>query len=445
MVISAGIVLAVIVLGFVLSRALLKLGVELSLLVAAVVGGVFYAMQRALSSVAGDSITPLDLIRHLVEGSFTYFDVCLIFITATLFINLIKESGGITFIVRNIVARFYNHRFICLLLLTIIMLIPGALTGSGAATILTVGALVGAVLLNMGVSKTKTVAAVFLCACMGAVAPPINLWAMMAAAGSNMPYTGFFLPLLVLSLFGALFSMFWLAGRSSEAPDYDRVMAALPLAPEGMNWARVLIPFILFLGLILAGRLLPFAMPILGLPLVFVISAIAAVLCSPKRLKVFDIAGQTIRSLIPLVGVMVVLGILIQIMALSGARGLISLAVVSLPLTVLFATLWLILPVSEGALQYAVAPLLGVPLVMLFNMQGLNVIIALSAMSVMWALGDCLPPTAVVGRATVMELEYKGRYYGEFVKTCLFPMLVILLVSTLFIIYSRQLSFLVGG
>jgi len=73
-------------------------------------------------------------------------------------------------------------------------------------------------------------------------------------------------------------------------------------------------------------------------------------------------------------------------MALSGARGLISLGVVTLPLTVLFATLWLILPWSEGLVQYAAAPLLGIPLILLFNMKGLNPIIALSAMAVMWPL-----------------------------------------------------------
>ena len=51
--------------------------------------------------------------------------------------------------------------------------------------------------------------------------------------------------------------------------------------------------------------------------------------------------------------------------------------VVILPLKVLFATLFIILPVSEGILQYAVAPLLGVPLIMLFNMKGMDVIVAM--------------------------------------------------------------------
>lgn len=431
MLVHSSIVLAILVVTFIVARMAFKLCIELSIFAAAIVGGIYHTHTLP--------------VRHLVEGAFTYFDVCLIFITATLFINLFKEAGGIAFMVQRILRRFHNQRKICLMLLTLIMLIPGALTGAGAATVLTVGSLVGTVLMGMGVSHTRTAAAIFLCACMSAAAPPVNLWAMMTAAGSNMPYVGFMLPLLVLTVSGALFSMFWLAGRGTEIVDIDKVLNELPVPPENMNWFRVAVPFVVFIGLILAGRLMPHAMPVLGLPLIFVLSSFAVLLVSPRRLPLFAITGDTVRSLIPLVGIMIAVGILIQIMALSGARGLISLAVVTLPLAVLFCSLWFILPVSEGLLQYAVAPLLGVPLVMLFNMRGMDVVIALSAMSVMWPLGDCLPPTAVVGRATVMELKYKGQYYAEFLKACLVPGGVILLVCTLFIVYSKKLTFLIGG
>ena len=56
---------------------------------------------------------------------------------------------------------------------------------------------------------------------------------------------------------------------------------------------------------------------------------------------------ETIYKLLPLVGIMVVVGALIQVLALSGARDVISLHVVILPLSTLFATLFIILPISE--------------------------------------------------------------------------------------------------
>jgi len=424
----AGMILVVIAVVFAVARWL-KLTIELSMFVAAIAG--------ALAHGAGIPV------RHIVDGAFTYFDVCLIFITATFFMNLLKEAGGVTYIIRSIITTFHKQRFVCLLLLTLVLLVPGALTGSGAVTVLIMGTLVGSVLTYMGISETRTAAIIFLCAAMSAAAPPINLWAMMAAAGSNMPYVGFMQPLLIITVSGALLSMFIL-GWKGKAVDLEKALKELPTPPEKMNLLRVIIPFLVFFALVLAGRIWPFKMPILGLPLMFLISAFAVFLISPKKLPLLEIASTTIRQLIPLVGIMIVVGVLIQIMALSGARGLISLGVVTLPLTTLFATLWLILPWSEGLVQYAAAPLLGVPLILLFNMKGLDPIIALSAMAVMWPLGDCLPPTAVVGRATVIELKYKGSYYGEFVKTCLIPMLIILFICTLFIIFSKPLSFLVG-
>lgn len=426
----ASLVLAVIVGAFLVAK-LCRISTELSMFLAAVAGG--------LASGAG-----LSLIRHLVEGTFTYFDVCLIFLTATFFMTLVKESGGVAFIVRRIVATFATRKVMCLLLLTLVMLIPGALTGSGAASVLTVGALVGAVLAAMGVEETRRVAIVFLCAAMSAAAPPINLWAMMAAAGANMPYTGFGLPLGILSVTGALFAMFFLAGGSKPV-EVEKVLRALPEAPQGMGWGRVLAPFFLLALLVVAGRLAPFSMPVLGLPLIFLLCAGMTILLSPRKLPLWKILGDTVEALLPLVGIMVVVGALIQVMALSGARGLISLSVVTLPLSVLYATLFLILPVSEGMLQYAVAPLLGVPLIMLFNMKGLDPVVALSAMAILWPLGDCLPPTAVVGRAAVLELGYKGNYWSGFVKTCLVPLAFIAALATLFLVYSARIGAVLGG
>ncbi len=435
-------VLGVIVAVFALSKYL-KFTTELSMFAATLAALAAHAVLP--KGVDPRSALPFsEMIRHLVEGSFTYFDVCLIFLTATYFMALYKEAGGVAFIVREIVRTFHSRRIVCLLLLVVVMMVPGAITGSGATTVLTVGSLVGAVLVSMGVPEDKRVALIFLLAAMSAACPPINLWAMMASAGANMPYVGFAIPLAILSISGALFSAFWLAGRGKSV-DLDKALADLPEVPAGWNWGRASLPFVVLIALVLAGRILPYSFPILGLPLIFMISGLTVLFVSPVKPRLFPVACATVKNLLGLVGIMVVVGILIQVTALSGVRGLLSLAVVTLPLSVLFYTLWIILPVSEGVLQYAVAPLFGVPLIMLFNMKGLNPIISLAAWSVMWPLGDCLPPTAVVGRASVMELNYKGSYFGGFVKATLVPMAFILLLSTLFMVYSKELSNVIGG
>jgi TRAP-type C4-dicarboxylate transport system permease large subunit len=414
---------------FAIARAL-KITTELSMLAAAIAG-----------AVAHGAWLPT---RHIVDGAFTYFDVTLIFITATFFMNLLKHAGGVNFIIRGIIRRFHKHRALTLLFLALVMLIPGALTGAGSVTVLVMGALVATVLSYMGIRKDRVAAIIFLCAAMSAAAPPINLWAMMAAAGANMPYVGFFLPLAIVSVLGSVFSMFYLGWKGTPV-ELDKIMAELPEPTEGMRAWKVTLPFVILLGLMLAGRVWPWTMPTIGLPLMFVIVSAVTAVISPVRLPLFKIARETVEALLPLIGVMVVVGILVQIMALTGARGLISLGVVTLPLGVIFATLWLILPFAEGLVQYAAAPLLGIPLLFLLNMKGINPIIALSGMAVMFPIGDMLPPTTVVGRATAMTVGYTGPYYKGFVKQCLVPSAFILLMGTLYIIFGNELKFLVAG
>ena len=435
-------VIAVIVVVFAVAKKM-KANTEITLLLAAL--GALVAHLILPMGVDERSVLPFtEIIRHLVEGTFNYFDVCMTFLTATFFMTLYKETGGVSYLVRQIVGRFYKRRVLCLLLLLVVMMVPGAVTGSGATTVLTVGGLVGSVLAAMGVKEDRRVALVFLLAAMSAACPPINLWTMMAAAGANMPYVGFTAPLALLSIAGALFATFYLTrGTKSDAP-VDEVLSTLPEAPNGWNALRAFIPFIVMLVLILGARVIPAYWPVIGLPMIFMLSAAAVLLCAPKKVNVMEVAVTTVVNLKELVGIMVVVGILNQVLTLTGARGLISLGVVILPIGLLFAALWLILPVAEGVLQYAVAPLLGVPLIMLFNMKGYNAVIALAAWSVMWPVGDCLPPTAVVGRAAVMQLDYKGNYYKGFLKAALVPMLFILALCTMAMIFNNQLGNLLG-
>ncbi|HYA48312.1 MAG TPA: hypothetical protein VEG35_01320, partial [Burkholderiales bacterium] len=248
---SAALILAVMVAAYVLARAL-KISTELALFAAALAG-----------ALAGGAGVPA---RQIVEGAFTYFDIVLIFVMATLFMNLLKESGGAAFAVRAVLRRFHRRKGLLLALLALLLLVPGALTGAGSVTVLILGGMVATVLGTMDIPKPKVAAIIFLIAGLSAAAPPINLWAMLTAAGVNMPYVGFFLPLLVPCVLLALVTMF-LLGRKSKAVDLVRALRELPEAPPVMNWFRVGTPFVVFLGLLLAGRLFPFSFPILGLPL----------------------------------------------------------------------------------------------------------------------------------------------------------------------------------
>jgi CitMHS family citrate-Mg2+:H+ or citrate-Ca2+:H+ symporter len=424
---EAGIILGVMVALYAAARAA-RLATELAM-VAAALGG----------ALAGGYWFP---VRQVAEGAVTYLDINLIFITATLFMNLLKESGGVAFVVRGIIRRFHRQRALLLSLLSLVLLVPGALTGAGSVTVLIAGGMVATVLGYMGIARVRVAAIVFIIAGLSAAAPPVSLWAMMTAAGVNMPYVGFFWPLLLPCVAAALLTSF-LLGWKGTSTDIQKALAELPEAPIGMTWWKVLAPFAVFLALVAIGRQWPHSTPIVGLPLMFAAAALVSWSLSPVPLNVLRVSRDTVEQLLPLLATLTCAGILVQVMTLTGARGLLAVTAVTLPIVVVYATLFLVLPLSEAVLMWGSAPVIGVPLVLLFNTIGLNPIVALAGMSLIWPLGDALPPTAIIGRLTVNIVGYQGPY-GAFLKACAVPAIIIAIVGTLMVIYSAKLAWLTG-
>jgi len=423
----AEIILGVMVAVYILAKVF-KLSTELSMLAAAFAG-----------ALAGGFWIPA---RHIAEGAITYLDINLIFITATLFMNILKASGGIAFVVRGILRTFHKNRPLLLVFLTLLLLIPGALTGAGSVTVLITGGMVAIVLNYMGISKIRTAAIIFIIAGLSAAAPPVSLWAMMTAAGVNMPYVGFFLPLLVPCVIAGLLTIFILGWKGSEV-NLEKAFQELPVPPEKMNWLKVLLPFLVFGIFIFIGRQWPHSTPIIGLPLMFLFAATTSFILSPVKLNFFKISRDTVEQLLPLIGTLTCVGVLVQIMTLTGVRGFLAVTSITLPITVVLASLFFIMPVSEAVLMYGAAPVIGVPLVLLFNTIGLDPIIALAGMSVIWPLGDALPPTAIIGRLTVEVVGCKDNY-GKFLKCCIVPAIIIMVIGTLMVIFSSHLKFLTG-
>ena len=424
---SSALILGLMVVVYIITQRF-KLSTELSMLAAAIAG-----------ALAAGHWFPA---RHIAEGAITYLDINLIFISATLFMNILKESGGVAYAVRGIIKGFHKSRALLLILLTILLLIPGALTGAGSVTVLITGGMVAIVLSYMGISRIRIAAIIFLIAGLSAAAPPVSLWAMMTAAGVNMPYVGFFWPLLIPCLTGALITIFLLGWKGTPI-NIDEAFTKLPEPPAKMNWFRILIPFLAFFGLIFIGRKWPHTTPVVGLPLMFLVAALSSYLLSPGKLNFFKISSDTIKQLLPLIGTLTCVGILVQIMTLTGVRGLLAIAFITLPTILVIGGLFIFLPITEAVLMYGSAAVFGVPLILLFNSIGLDPIIALAGMSIIWPLGDALPPTAIIGRLTVNIVGVKEDY-SKFLKQCIIPALIICLIGTLMVIYSSKLGFMTG-
>jgi CitMHS family citrate-Mg2+:H+ or citrate-Ca2+:H+ symporter len=366
----------------------------------------------------------------------------LVFSTATLFMAVIGESGGVNYVVRGTIRLFYNTRVLALLVLMIIILIPGALTGAGSVSLLVVGAPVALAMKSLGIAERRRAAILFIIAGLAAAAPPVNIWAMMLCAGTAIPYVGFTWTLGIPVLILGTFTMLVLGLKKEGGLDKQTALAALPEVEKGMSGWRVLLPFLVFFGLIIASRLWPFATPIVGLPLQFTAAALTAWLVSPKKIDILGLSRKTMARLLPLLATTVAVGMLQQIMTATGVRGLVSYAVISTPLILLYILLAVIIPASEGVLTYGAAAILGIPLIWFFDSIGLHATVAIAGLSLLWPLGDGLPPTALIGRLSIMVSEYKGSYWS-FLKQTWLPWVVITIVGVLMIVFSAKLAFLV--
>ena len=426
------ILLIVMIVAFVLSSIKLK-SPDISMVVAAVV-----------IAIVGTFMFP-DLgnpTRYLVEGLFVNLDLAMLFIAASLFVNIYAHSGAISTITRGIVEKIHN-KWLLMSIMGILMLIPGALTGAGSVSIFVLGGIVDTVLESLGISKKKRTVFIFFFAIMSAAAPPINLWTMLMTAQANMPYVGFTWLLLVPILIASAICIVFI-GWGAEPTDREEVLKKIPEKTQGMTWWRILLPIATIVALFLVSLYFPWNIPVLGLPLMFVIAAVVAFLCDPVKAtgkQWLGILDGTMEQVFPLVANVLSIGVLQSAMAATGVRGLIGSTCVGLSLVLIYSLILIVGPICQGCFNYGCSVVLGGPLIFMFNTMGMDVTVICAALSLIFPIGDCLPPSRIVGRLACEETGYKESYMG-FLKTALVPVLAIGLIAVLMIVKPIWFTFL---
>ena len=426
------ILLIIMIAAFVLSRIKLK-SPDISMVVAAVV----------IASVGTFMFPDLgNPTRYLVEGLFVNLDLAMLFIAASLFVNIYAHSGAISTITRGIVEKIHN-KWLLMSIMGVLMLIPGALTGAGSVSIFVLGGIVDTVLESLGINKRKRTVFIFFFAIMSAAAPPINLWTMLMTAQANMPYVGFTWLLLVPILIACAICIIFI-GWGAEPKDREEVLKKIPEKTEGMTWWRILLPVVTIVALFLVSLYLPWNIPVLGLPLMFVIAALVAYLCNPVKTtgkQWLGILDGTMEQVFPLVANVLSIGVLQSAMAATGVRGLIGSTCVGLPLVLIYSLILIVGPICQGCFNYGCSVVLGGPLIFMFNTMGMDVTVICAALSLIFPIGDCLPPSRIVGRLACEETGYSDSYMS-FLKTALVPILAIGLIAVLMIVKPIWFTFL---
>lgn len=394
------------------------------------------AVALAIAAIVGALVSgngfPID---HLIEGTFGYLDTILIIISAMIFMKTVQHIGLMESAAAWMIRKFRYHPFWLSMGITGLVMLPGMITGSSTAAVLTAGAIVTPTLLNLGVPAVNAAAAIAMAAIYGMIAPPVNIPAMIIGGGIDMPYVGFGYPLLVCTIPLAIFSALLLIYPSlkrSVTPDgnvnsnleaeLDR-MASVPLTP------RLMLPFFVLVILLGGERLLPSVFPSLGMPLAFILAAGSGLLVG-RKWKPFEAATEAVQATLPVAGILVGVGMFIQIMTLNGVRGFFVVSALGLPAWLLYVGIATSMPIFGAVSAYGSATVLGVPF--LLALLGRNEIAVGSALSLIAGLGDLMPPTALAGLFAAQVVGVKN--YFKVLKVCLIPAVVTAIWGILIII-----------
>lgn len=409
---------------FLISVLALKLPVGLSLAITSI----------AVAWSAGHGFP----LRHLVEGMFGYIDVSIVLLTAMIFMKIIEHNGLLQKLARDLIILFGRSPAMLLSVMTLIIMFPGMITGSCTASVLSTGVLLFPVLSRMEVPPHIAGAMIAMAAVYGMVAPPINIMVMIIGGGIDMPYIGFDLPLLITSIPLAILTTLWLGYRYARRCDLNAVVESFRTAESTGNNVLYL-PLIAVVVLMIGPKAFPVWFPDLRLPLTFLLGSALGLMVG-KRVPALATARQAVSEILSVVGILMGVGMLIQIMTLTGVRGQIAVGSLSLPPELLLLSIAVMLPLFGGISVFGASSILGVPFILAFLSQ--NLIITATGLSLVAAMGSFTPPvalTAVIAAQVVGEKNYL-----RIVRPLIIPSLAAIAVGIAMIKYATQIAKLLG-
>jgi GntP family gluconate:H+ symporter len=373
----------------------------------------------ALSALSGSLFGGEGLgLRHLVEGSFGYFETILIIASAMIFMKVLQASGILDSITAFLLKTFYKRKFPLLLTVMVLIMFPGMITGSSTTAVLTTGVLVAPVLMRLGLSRIKAAALIAMGAILGMIAPPINILVMIMGAGVDMPYVGLTLPLLIIVVPLAVIISLWLGFKDIKIINYDQMIKILPKSCFFRYGYRLYLPLVVVLALMLGQSLLVKIMPDIGIPLIFFIGSLTGLFCG-RPFNFLKITQEALKEALPILSILVGVGMFIQVMTLTGGRGWAVISFLSLPPVLLYAGIGVSMPLFGAVSAYGSASILGVPFILALINK--NAVITASALSAVAGLGDLMPPTALAGMFAAQVVGEKN--YFRVLQTCIVPAL----------------------
>ena len=151
------------------------------------------------------------------------------------------------------------------------------------------------------------------------------------------------------------------AGKDIALANKETLVCAggLVMSAAKQYGVRIYIPLLVLVALMVIFKVLKLGEDI-GMPLMFLISA-AVGLFTGKKINVLTAVPEAIRTAAPVMGILMGVGMFIEVMTATGVRGLVVISCLRLP-----STLWLLacaisIPLFGAVSSYGACSVLGVP------------------------------------------------------------------------------------
>jgi len=318
---------------------------------------------------------------------------------------------------------------------TLIIMFPGMITGSCTSSVLSTGVMMIPVLLKMNMPKETVGAIVAMAAVYGMIAPPVNIIVMIIGGGIDMPYIGFDLLLLYMTVPLAILTTLYLGYGYAKKADMAAVVDEFASRERAPGGVLLYLPLLAIIVLMVGPKALPGLFPDPRLPLTFMIGSGLALLAG-RKFNLVEAARNGVAEILPVVGILMGVGMLIQIMTLTGIRGHIAVTSLSLPPDLLLIGIALMLPLFGGISVFGAASVLGVPFIL--TMLSQNLIVVAAAMSLIAAMGSFMPPVALT--AVIAAQVVDEPHYLKIVKPLIIPSVVAIIIGVLMIRYANQIA-----
>ena len=236
-----------------------------------------------------------------------------------------------------IIEKFHKVPAVLLILIMLIIMFPGMITGSSTAAVLSAGSIMAPVLALMGIDAVTAGSIIAMGALLGMIAPPVNTAALIICAGIDVPYVGFEGPLALLTFPLAILFVLLLGYKQARHLDYEKLKPALVEqdAVRKKYGIKIYIPLIVLVALMVVFKVLKLGEDI-GMPLMFLLSAVTGMFTG-KKINMLQAVPSAIRTAAPVMGILMGVGMFIEVMTATGVRGLVVISCLRLP-----QVLWLV-------------------------------------------------------------------------------------------------------